>query len=153
MELAGFQSKIQNIASVKQRFYVDLGIVTIILNVQNRASCRKVFVGFTKKRNISTSSNKGLIYAGIDNAELYKKLRTDIDQTTPKMAASSMTCCSDRWFRGSISNMSTWLTPDDRQPQILMPQRNRNSTIRSGPRYRRQTIRQSSSARQKKAEN
>lgn len=42
------------------------------------------------------NSINGFTYAGIDNAGLYKKHNTLIDHITPKIAPSSMTCCSDR---------------------------------------------------------
>lgn len=56
-------------------------------------------------------------------------------QTTPKMEANSIRCCSDRWFRGSNSKMRTWLTPDDRHPYTFTPIKNINSISNNGPRY------------------
>lgn len=67
-----------------------------------------------------------------------------MDQITPKTDAISIMCCSDKWFLGSISKISTWLTPDDRHPYMLMPHKKRNSIIKNGPLYNLVTILQSS---------
>ena len=123
--------------------------LTRTFNAQNLASCRKVLVGLRMNAVIIAMRANGLTYGGILREELYKKLRTLRAHTTPNIAASSMICCSERWLRGSSSNISTWFTPDDRHPYTLIPIRNKNSTMRRGPLYSRNTILQSSCERWK----
>ena len=126
--------------------------LTRTFNAQNLASCRKVLVGLRMNAVIMAMRANGLTYGGILKEELYKKLRTLRAHTTPNIAASSMICCSERWLRGSSSNMSTWFTPDDRHPYTLIPIRNKNSTMSRGPLYSRNTILQSSCERWKMPE-
>lgn len=109
-----------------------------------RASYLNVFVGLNINSNIMISSTKGLMYAGMLSWSLYRNISTDSDQVTPNIAAISMICCSDKWFLGSISNINTWLTPDDLQPYMLIPHKNKNSISRKGPLYSLVTISQSS---------
>lgn len=123
--------------------------LTRTFNAQNLASCRKVLVGLRMNAAIIVMRANGFTYGGILREALYKKLRTLRAHTTPNIAASSMMCCSERWLRGSSSNMSTWFTPDDRHPYTLIPIRNKNSIMSSGPLYRRNTILQSSRERWK----
>lgn len=110
-------------------------ILTHILRNQNLASWRKTFSGFMRKATIIITSANGFTNGGILKLALYIKLNMLRAQITPKMAASSIKCCSERWFRGSNSNISTWLTPEDRHPYTFIPMRNMNSTNRNGPLY------------------
>lgn len=87
-----------------------------------------------------TPSASGFTKGGILSEALYRKLSTLRVQMTPKIAASSIRCCSDRWFRGSSSKISTWFTPDERHPYTFIPMRNKNCMTRSGPRYSRNAI-------------
>ena len=48
-----------------------------------------------------------------------------------------------RWWRGSSSNISTWLTPDDRHPYVLTPSKKMNKMTRNTPRYMRSAASQS----------
>lgn len=114
--------------------------LTHILRNQNRASCRNTFSGFIRNTSIIITSASGFTNGGMLKLALYIKLNMLRAQTTPNMAASSIKCCSDRWFLGSSSNINTWLTPEDLQPYTLMPMRNMNSTKRKGPRYRRNAV-------------
>lgn len=111
--------------------------LTLIRNNQNRASCRNTLNGFNKNIIINTVNANGLTYGGILRLLLNKKLNKLRVHITPNIADNSIRCCSDKWFRGSNSNINTWLTPDDRQPYTLMPIKNINSIISNGPRYRR----------------
>lgn len=113
---------------------------TVIRSNQNRASCLKIFRGFIRNRNIIMANANGLMNGGMLKLALYKKLRMLNVQTTPKMAANSMRCCSDKWFLGSSSKISTWLTPDERQPYTLTPIKKINSIISNGPLYNRNAI-------------
>ena len=87
-----------------------------------------------------TPSASGFTKGGTLNEALYRKLSTLRVQMTPKIAASSIRCCSDRWFRGSSSKISTWFTPDERHPYTFTPMRNKNCMTSSGPRYSRNAI-------------
>ena len=111
--------------------------LTITRNAQNRASCLKILMGFSINTAMMTLSASGFTKGGTLNEALYRKLSTLRVQMTPKIAASSIRCCSDRWFRGSSSKISTWFTPDERHPYTFTPMRNKNSMTSSGPRYSR----------------
>lgn len=115
--------------------FLHVDQLTITLSDQNLASWRKVRAGLIVNTRKMTVRLRGFTYGGILKEALYKKLSMLSVHTTPNMAAISIKCCSDKWFLGSNSKINTWLTPDDRQPYTLMPIRNKNSTIRSGPRY------------------
>ncbi len=59
------------------------------------------------------TSESGFMYGGIAMCSLYRKVSTDSVHTTPRMAASSIRCCSLKWLRGSNSKIKTWFTPED----------------------------------------
>lgn len=111
--------------------------LTIILINQNLASCRNTLSGLKIKASMSTTRPRGLAYGGILRLLLYKKLSRLRVQITPRTAASSIRCCSDRWFLGSNSKISTWFTPEDLQPYTFTPIRNTISIKSKGPLYRR----------------
>lgn len=63
---------------------------------QNRASCRNIFNGFKRNSPIMMASASGFMNGGILKGALYKKLKMLKVHTTPKMAANSIKCCSDK---------------------------------------------------------
>lgn len=71
-------------------------LFTEIRNSQKRASCRKIFNGLKRKMPIIIDKASGLIKGGILRLELYKKLKMLKVQTTPKIDANSIKCCSDK---------------------------------------------------------
>lgn len=91
-------------------------LFTEILSSQNLASCRIIFNGFIKNISIISASASGFMNGGMLKLELYRKLNMLSVQITPKIPANSMRCCSDKWFLGSNSKISTWFTPDERHP-------------------------------------
>lgn len=117
--------------------YIGTCLLTQILKNQNLASCRNTFSGFTKNISIITTKASGLTKGGILNLALNIKLNILSAHITPNIAANSIKSCSERWFLGSSSKISTWFTPEDLHPYTLIPMRNINSTIRNGPLYNR----------------
>jgi len=71
----------------------------------------------------------------------------DIASMTAIRRVTSMNSWCVRWWRGSSSNISTWLTPDDRQPYVLTPSKKMNKMTRNTPRYMRSAGSQSSAWR------
>lgn len=69
---------------------------TEIRSNQKRASCRNIFNGFNRNSAIMIASASGFIKGGMLKLALYKKLKMLKVHTTPKMAASSIKCCSDK---------------------------------------------------------
>lgn len=91
-------------------------LFTEIRSNQKRASCLNIFNGLKRNTPMIIVNASGLINGGILRLALYKKLKMLKVQTTPNIAANSIRCCSDKWFLGSSSKISTWFTPDERQP-------------------------------------
>lgn len=95
----------------RREIYFLLGVtykrLTLIRNSQNRASCRNTFNGFIKNNIIISVSASGFTYGGILRLLLNKKLNKLRVHITPNIADNSIRCCSDKWFRGSNSNIST----------------------------------------------
>ena len=75
---------------------VTLVLPTMIFNSQNRASCRNIFNGFKRNASIMQTRTNGFTYGGMLKLALYKKLNKLRVHITPRTAASSIRCCSDK---------------------------------------------------------
>jgi len=97
-----------------------------------------VYVTSRTEYNVECTVNLTMIRPyykiAMERIRMLKTLSPQRAEIATDSVSTSNSCWWLRWLRGSSSKMSTWLTPEERQPYVLRPSKKMNKMMRNMPR-------------------